>query len=246
MSPIKYILLILSLLWMQDIISQSLEKTNIYLIPGQGADERLYKNLKLDTAIFEVHNIKYVIPEKGEDMKSYALRLSTQIDTTKEFYLIGVSLGGMIATEINEILNPKKVIIISSAKCRNELPSQYRFQAKIPIYKLIPKWMIKQSTFVAQPLFEPDRNKEKETCIAMLKAKDPVFLKRTISMIINWNRISFDSNIIHIHGDNDNTIPIKNVNYNYLIKDGSHMMILTRTSEIQSLILEVIKIDNPS
>lgn len=217
------------------------ERIHIYLIPGQGADERLFKNLNFDTSIFKLHIIKYEVPNKGEDLKSYALRLSKQIDTTKEFYLIGVSLGGMIATEINEILEPKRVIVISSAKCRSELPSQYRFQKKVPIYKIIPKQIIKQSTFIMQPLFEPDRKKEKETCVSMLKDKDPTFLKRTIGMIINWDRTTFDSNIIHIHGNNDHTLPIKNVKYNYLIDNGSHMMILTRTPEISKIILSIIE-----
>ena len=242
---LKLILLGCLILINLESIAQSMEKKkNIYFIPGQGADERLFKNLKFDTTLFEIYHVKWEIPNKGEDLKSYALRLSSQIDSTKEFYLIGVSLGGMVATEINEILNPKKVILISSAKCRDELPWQYRFQKAIPIYKIIPKQLIKQSTFIAQPLFEPDRKKEKETCIAMLKDKDPVFLKRTIEMIINWDRIDFDSNIVHIHGNNDHTLPIKNVNYNFLIEDGSHMMILTRTHEINEILLSLIQNTN--
>lgn len=245
MSLLKYILLGCLIFISLESISQSMEKKkNIYLIPGQGADERLFKNLKFDTTLFNIYHVKWKIPNKGEDLKSYALRLSSQIDRSKEFYLIGVSLGGMVATEINEILNPKKVILISSAKCRSELPFQYRFQKAIPIYKIIPKKIIKKSTFIAQPLFEPDSKKEKETCIAMLKDKDPVFLKRTIEMIINWDRIDFDSNIVHIHGNNDHTIPIKNVNYNFLIEDGSHMMILTRTHEISEILLSLIQDTN--
>lgn len=210
---------------------------NIYFIPGQGADERLFKNLEFDASEFEVHYVKYEIPLKGEDMRSYALRLSKQIDTTKPFYLVGVSLGGMIATEMNEIISPKKVVVISSAKCRNELPAPYRFQKYLPIHKLIPKGLVKLSTFVVQPLFEPDRKKEKATCVAMLKAKDPLFLKRSIDMIVNWDRINFDPAIVHIHGNNDNTLPIRNVNHDFLIEDGSHMMTLTRTPEIKEILL---------
>ncbi len=238
---IRYVLLLFFMIIGIESVSQSIEiKKNIYLIPGQGADERLFKNLKFDTSRFEIHYIKYKTPYKGEDMESYAVRLSNQIDTTKEFCLIGVSLGGMLATEINEILKPKKVIIISGAKCRSELPARYRFQKSIPIYKIVPKQLIKQSSFIAQPLFEPDRKKEKETCVLMLKDKDPTFLKRTIEMIINWDRKSFDSNIIHIHGNNDHTLPVKNIKYNYLINNGSHMMILTQTPEINNIILSVI------
>jgi len=237
---LKYRLFICLLILGGSLMSQSVKEV-IYFIPGQGSDERLFNNMELDTALFEVHYVQYELPFRGEDMSAYALRLSQQIDTTKAFTLIGVSLGGMISTEINEILNPKNVIIISSAKCRSELPSQYKFQKSIPIYKIVPKRMIKFSALTLQPIFEPDRKKEEETCIKMLKGKNPVFLKRTIGMIIKWDRVSYDSNIVHIHGDNDHTLPIKNVKYDVLIENGSHMMVLTQTEEIKKIIVSIIK-----
>jgi pimeloyl-ACP methyl ester carboxylesterase len=240
-TQLKYILLILYLICSFDLTSQTnTEKEIIYFIPGQGSDERLFKNLHLDTAKFEVHYIKYEIPCKGEKMSAYASRLSQQIDTTKDFTLIGVSLGGMISTEMTRFLHPKNVIIISSAKSRNELPAHYKFQRWIPIYKIVPKRMIKFSALLLQPIVEPDRKKEAQTCKMMLKDKEPIFLKRTIGMIITWERESSDTNIVHIHGNHDHTLPIKNVNYDILIEDGSHMMMLTRTEEIKSLILAII------
>ena len=63
-------------------------------------------------------------------------------------------------------------------------------------------------------------------------------------MIINWDRIDFGSNIVHIHGDNDHTIPIKNVNCNFLIQGGSHMMVLTRTKEINKIIISILLQEN--
>ena len=167
--------------------------------------------------------------------------MSEQIDTSKPFYLIGVSLGGMVATEINDILSPERVILISSAKCRRELPFQYRFQKDIPIYKIVPKNVIKRSTVIAQHLFEPECKKEKDIFQAMLRDKDPDFLKRTIGMIINWDRTEFDPDIVHIHGNHDNTLPVKYINYNHLIEDGSHIMVLTRSTEVKDLIVSIIE-----
>jgi hypothetical protein len=74
----------------------------------------------------------------------------------------------------------------------------------------------------------------------MLKAKDPMYLKRTSEMIINWQRERYSDDIIHIHGDSDHTIPVKNVNCDHLIKNGSHMMILTRGEEVNTLLLEIL------
>lgn len=215
------------------------EKPVIYLIPGQGSDYRVFKNLQIDTT-FEIRFINYTIPKEDMSLPEFARELSSQIDTTKSFILIGVSLGGMIATEMSYIINPNKIILISSAKCRNELPKRYKFQRKFPIYNLVSGKTAKKGAKVLQPIVEPDRNNEKETCKRMLEDKDPDFLKRTIKMIMEWDRIDYPRTIIHIHGDNDNTIPIRNVKYNYLVMDGSHMMVLTRSAEISEIINKIL------
>lgn len=211
-------------------------QTNIYLIPGQGSDARIFKDLQLDSTL-SVHHIKYSTPPKKMSMNGFAQMLSTQIDTSKPFILIGVSLGGMLAIEMNSYLNPIKTIIISSAKNRNELPFQYRFQKTVPIYKLVPKRLIKVGARILQPIVEPDRKHNKKTFKAMLKDKDPTFLKRTIEMIIKWERtITPNKPIYHIHGNEDHTIPIRNIQNFHLIDKGSHMMTLTRATEIGEIL----------
>lgn len=211
----------------------------IYLVPGQGADTRLFDSLKIDPA-FTIRHIKYSTPPKNTSMKAFAHQLSTQIDTTTPFILIGVSLGGMLSTEMADFLKPEKIILISSAKKNTELPKRYTFQQKIPLYKILPPKAIKAGAKIMQPIVEPDRNQQKSTFKSMLDRKDPKFLKRTIHMIINWERTSHRSDIIHIHGSNDKTIPAKNVNYDYLVKDGSHMMVLTRNQEVSKIINSIL------
>ena len=215
-------------------------KISVYLIPGQGADERLFSKLTLDER-FKMKHIKYSTPVKHESMSGFAKRLAKQIDQTKPFILIGTSLGGMLATEMAFFLKPEQIILISSAKKRSELPFRYRFQHYIPVYKIVPPQLVKLGAKIFQPLVEPDRNKEKVIFKAMLNAKDPKFLSRTIRLIVNWNRTEHVENIIHIHGNKDSTIPIKNVKFDYSIEGGSHMMTLTRANEISSIIQSILK-----
>lgn len=211
----------------------------IYLLPGQGADHRLFS--KFDFPDYKVIDIKYHVPAKGTRMKEYAVELSSQIDSSEEYILIGTSIGGMLSSEMSEFLNPEKIIIISSAKNKNELPGRYNFQKKLPIYKLVSPGLSKRGAMIMQPIVEPDRNKEKETFKAMLKDKDKKFMRRSIEMIVEWTKEDNDDSIIHIHGDDDSTIPIKNVSCDYLIKDGSHMMTLTRGEELSELINNILR-----
>lgn len=236
-SVIKWIFVIILLNYGH--LYAQINKPVIYLIPGQGADSRQFKNLSIDNK-FEIKHIEYFTPEKGSNMTDYAKALALQIDTTRRFILVGVSLGGMLATEMGDFLKPQKIILISSAKSRNEFPGRYTFQRVIPLYKWVPAGLMKSGAKFLQPIVEPDRKYDTKTFKSMLNDKDPLFLKRTVKMIMEWDRTNYRSDIIQIHGDNDHTLPGKNIKYDYLIENGSHMMVLTKADEISELINDLL------
>jgi hypothetical protein len=218
------------------------QKTTIYCFPGQGSDARLFDSIKVDTALFKLEFIEYGTPEKRVDMKAFACSLINEIDTLNPYILLGVSLGGMICVELNECLNPQKTIIISSAKNRNELPVRYRFQKAIPLDKLCPKGMLLAGAKIMQPLVEPDRNKFKETFKSMLAKKSAIYMKRTINLIIRWERDANTKTVYHIHGDNDHTLPLKKIkNPDFIMENGSHLMTLTRGDEISRILNCILK-----
>ncbi|MFT6337757.1 MAG: surfactin synthase thioesterase subunit [Halioglobus sp.] len=82
----------------------------LYKIGGLGADERVFKKLKLNSRSI---SINWLSLKSQESLQDYTLRLSKQIDQSQEFGIIGVSFGGIIAIELSKILNPKTVILIS-------------------------------------------------------------------------------------------------------------------------------------
>ena len=211
----------------------------IYLLPGQGADERLFSKLTFDST-YEVRPIVYHTPEAHLSLQEYARQLSEQIDTTRPVVLVGTSLGGMIATEMSQLIETEQVVLIASAKTRCELPWRFRMLSKLPLYKIVSPGLAKRASYVVQPLFEPDRNKEKDIFVAMLDDKDPVFLRRTIEMIMRWDRETAPEGIHHIHGERDRTIPVKHVDYDFVLEDGSHMIALTRPVEVSAFINEVL------
>lgn len=213
--------------------------TLVYLFPGQGSDERLFKHLDLPDGYDTVH-ISYPIPDKREGLDEYALRFVEKIDTCSPYILLGVSLGGMICTELSDTLSPLRTVIISSAKSSRELPGRYTLQRHLRINRILPKGLIKASARVLQGIVEPDRRYDRSTFRDMLKKKDPLYLKRTVDMIVNWERISYWDQIIHLHGDRDHTIPIENVDYDFLLEDGSHMMMITCAWQINLILAHIL------
>jgi pimeloyl-ACP methyl ester carboxylesterase len=236
---VKILLLFFGLVSSSLAISQV--KTIIYCLPGQGSDRHIFDSLSIDSN-FELKFIEYGTPEKGMTMENFAKSISTQIDTTKKFILLGVSLGGMICMELNEQLKPEKTIIISSAKNRKELPFRYKFQKVIPLYKIFGGRTLLAGAKFLQPMVEPDRNKNKETFKKMIASKDPIYMKRTISLIINWKRKGNSKDCIQIHGNKDHTIPVRNVlKPTFIVENGSHMMTLTRAEEISKILNSILK-----
>ena len=230
----KTVVFIFFLFFINSFIGQ--EKTTIYCFPGQGSDERIFDSLVKDSN-YVLKIITYSAPDENMDMKEFAKELSKQIDTTKEFVLFGVSLGGMICVELSEFLKPQKTIIIASVKNRKEFPKRYSFQKYLPIYKLVPGSLLLLGAKICQPIVEPDRNKSKAVFKSMLSRKDANYMKRTVSLVMNWERTSNTKSIYQIHGDNDHTLPLKNIkNPMFIVENGSHMMTLTNAKSVSCIL----------
>jgi pimeloyl-ACP methyl ester carboxylesterase len=210
----------------------------IYLLPGLGADHRLFDGLSIPGHRFVYINLP--IPRSDESMASYAMEISKQIDTSEKFVVIGVSLGGMIACELATILNPHKVVLISSARCNREIPNLYKLQARTGIVRVIPAWLLKYSAILLQGLYEPDGWKVRKIFRSMFRVKSAIYFKRTVNLIVNWDRTEINPDIIHIHGTGDRTLPFSLVKPHHVIEGGSHIMVYTRAKEINQILGQVL------
>lgn len=231
-TSVKKALLIFILCFLFDNLQSQTKK--VYLFPGQGSDAALFSKMKLlncDTTI-----ISYPAPLKKESLQAYAKRISTQIDTTKPFYLIGVSFGGMLSVEISKFLNPQKVILISSAAIRKELPFRYIFQKVFPLYTIFSGRYYKRMANLARPIVEPDCRIYDSLFSAMIDRKDPKFMKRSIKMICRWDNKMTPKNVVHLHGNSDHTLPYRRIKNAIKVEKGSHMMVYTKAEEINELV----------
>ncbi|NNF01297.1 MAG: alpha/beta fold hydrolase, partial [Bacteroidia bacterium] len=109
-------------------------KNNLYLIPGLGLDHRVFARLNLKNS--DIHYLDWIEPDQGEGLESYAKRLAEKIVDSSSAIIVGHSFGGMIALKIADLLNIKKVILISSAKSKKEIPHTLKILRWLPLYKL--------------------------------------------------------------------------------------------------------------
>lgn len=210
---------------------------NIYIFSGLGADERVFQ--KLDLTGLPVTFIQWIAPQQNETMEGYATRLLSQIKTQKPI-LIGLSFGGMMAVEVAKQIETDKIILIASAKTKNEIPLYYRLAGKLKIHKLLPISLLKKLNFISTWIFGASSAFDKKLLKTILKETDSVFLKWAIDKIVCWTNQTQFKNLQHIHGTADNILPIRYVNCNFKITNGGHLMTLNNAAEITKRLRELL------
>ncbi len=207
----------------------------VYGISGLGADKRVFNFITLN---YPFTPIDWILPYKNESIEEYSKRLSSIIDTENDFCLIGVSFGGLIATEMSKFLKPKITILISSAHTKNELKSIFKWFGKTKVIKLIPTFLFYPPKFIASYLFGAKNNK---LLNKILDDTDLSFVKWAIHELINWKNTTQLKNVVKINGTNDKLIPPKGTTKMILIDKGEHFMIVDNAIEISNLINTEIK-----
>lgn len=200
----------------------------VYTISGLGADQRVFDFLKLN---LEQVPLNWIDPNKNELIESYALRLSEEIDQNEPFALMGVSFGGLIATEITKISNPEFTILVSTCEKSSELPWYYRVIGKLHILRIIPSFLFSMPYSFATWLFGAQNRKLLK---AILEISDLDFTKWAVQALCSWGNTESISNLIKIGGTKDKLLPCSQ--HTIKVEGGEHFMIVDRADELSHII----------
>jgi pimeloyl-ACP methyl ester carboxylesterase len=211
---------------------------NAYFISGLGADKRAFQKIKLPQNYSSVF-LDWISPEKNESLSRYAARFSERINTNETFVLIGLSFGGMLASEIARITQPEKTIIISSLATADELPWYFKIAGKIGLHKAVPVNFFKAAT-VLNRIVGAGTPEDKAIIYHYVKTANPDFIRWSLDAIINWNRDERLPGIIHLHGSEDHLLPLKYTHPDFIIKGGGHLMVFNMAGEVNKILQQVL------
>jgi len=210
----------------------------IYCISGLGADERAFSKLKVNG--YKLQVIPWLIPQTNEKIEDYAKRMRVSI-TEANPILMGLSFGGMICTEIAKQVPVSKIIIISSVKSAKELPFWMKAAATLKLHKIVPLKSTKLTQPIQNKMLGVTSAEEKSLVASLRREADLPYTNWAENQAINWKNDWKHPNIYHIHGDNDNMFPIKNIKADYTIKNGGHFMIMNRAAEVSEFINMILR-----
>jgi len=211
----------------------------VYFISGLGADRRAFYKIKLPRGYQSVY-LDWIRPLANEGFEDYAKRFSQSISRDEEFVLVGLSFGGMLASELAKIVSPKKLIIISSLSSYKELPWYFKLAGKLGIHRIISPSLYKRATIMNR--FMGAGNKEMKSIVySYVNNIDPAFIRWSLNVIVHWSHTERLSDLVHIHGSNDHLLPYRYVKADYMIKNGGHLMVMNKADEVNSILQEVLR-----
>jgi len=212
---------------------------NVYFISGLGADRFIFNKIQLPHGFTKLH-LDWIRPQPDEKLEQYAERLSSSIEKDHPFALVGLSFGGMLAMEIARILPAALVVLISSIPSSRCLPPYYKFAGKFDLQRWVPISLLKSASLLKR-LFTVETSEEKKYLRKAIRETDPGFIRWSLGAIVHWRYMPPDANYISIHGTADRLLPIRYTAATHVIRGGGHLMILTRSNDINHILNAELK-----
>lgn len=212
--------------------------SKIFLIPGLGADERIFQYLDLQG--HDIIPVKWIEPDQLDSLSTYAQKLIQHYSITPHSIVIGNSLGGMLTIEIAKKVELEKAILISSIKTTDEAPQSFKWYGRLPFYKLIPsKWLPFTGSLIRKVMGKMSKHHQ-ELFVSMLKGTSPQFIKWALGAIPRWDNHLIPNNVYHITGSRDKIFPCKWIHGATIIEGGTHIMIFSKAKQINSWLKEIL------
>lgn len=201
-----------------------------YLIPGLGADERVFRRLRL---VGEVRVLNWLPPQSpAEPLAHYAARLAQAVPATQPCWLVGVSFGGLLAQEIGRLRPLARVVLISSLGSPLDLPPLLRLAGATGLHQLVPFGLLKWLPRLAQWFFGARGGTEYRLLRQILADTDPQFARWATVQLLGWQGPSLPA--ARLHGTHDRLLPAGCAPIDYLVPGAGHFLIVSHAAQVSS------------
>jgi pimeloyl-ACP methyl ester carboxylesterase len=204
-----------------------------YLIPGLGADERVFRGLNLPGPATV---LSWLPPQSAtEPLRHYAARLAEAVPTEQACLLVGVSFGGLLALEIGRLRPLARVVLISSLANANQLPLLLKLGRATGLYRLVPFGLLPKLPRLAQWFFGARNGREYRLLSRILLDTDSVFARWATEQLLKWDSTGVPT-AVHLHGTHDRLLPAGTAPIDYPLPGAGHFMIVSHAAEISRIL----------
>ncbi|MCC9167650.1 alpha/beta hydrolase [Pontibacter harenae] len=212
---------------------------NIYIISGLGADWRVFQFLRLPPN-YQVVHLPWLEPlHIDEPLQAYVKRLGAAVQEPNPI-LVGLSFGGVAAIELGKILNPEKLILISSLSTQHGIPWHYRLMGKMKLQRVVPMPLLRATYPAAPYFFGAHTPYQKELLKDVYQNMSELYLRWSLDQLLKWKQHEVMPQITHLHGTSDKVLPFRNGSEIIKIKGGEHLMVMNRAEEISTILKRIL------
>ena len=211
----------------------------IYLIPGLGADGRIFRNL-LPLLRKETRVLEWLRPaSSAETLPHYAARMAESMPLNQPCLLAGVSFGGVVALEIGRLRPLARVVLVSSIPDADRLPPLLRLLRATGLYRVVPPQLLKLFPRAGQWYFGISNGPHYQLFEEILRDLDPVYTRWAINRLLHWDSTGIGRGT-QILGSRDRVFPPRFNSTDHLVPGGGHFMVITHAKEIALILNELV------
>lgn len=190
-----------------------------------GASAAMYNSLK-HKVDFEINFLNWPVYRGEKTYSEVARRVISEYNINDGDIIGGSSLGGMVALEIADIINPSATILLGSAVTSNEVQNILSLMAPLAFITPIS---------VVQVLV----GKNKNLISSMFADSDTEFIRAMCQYLNSWSgyRGSLEK-VFRLHGKKDLIIPCPASGCD-VVEDAGHLLAITHAQETASFLNKI-------
>jgi len=210
----------------------------LVLLPGLGADERLFAGL--DVPGFLIETPRLLIPEPKECMLSYSLRVARALNLRPEDWIGGASFGSLVAADIARHRPLAGLVLIGGALSSASIPRGLILFAQLS--KFLPARAL--LAFFLRPVFfekvfAPMQREHAEQLVEMLAATPTPFLREGGRLVSGYfSSLNLLCPVHAIHGKLDHVMRPPAVPDCRLVANAGHALALTHPGIVADFLRE--------
>lgn len=211
-----------------------------YLIPGLGADERIFQRLTLPGT---VRCLKWLEPLRpDEPLAEYAARLAEPIPLDQPCWLVGVSFGGPTALEMARLRPLARVVLISSLESGRQRSWLLQLGRLTRADAWLPVRLLRRMPVAGRWFFGAGGKRAGQIFAEILSHLSPRYTHWALGQLFRWDGCAARP-VAHLMGDHDRVFPDAWRTASHVIRGGTHFMIVTHATRISRILTELATTD---
>ena len=211
------------------------KEINYYLIPGMGADKRLFQRFHLPNG--KVHHLDWIAHEKSKSLREYAALMANRIQTENNI-IVGSSMGGMVTVEISKQINPMGVVLVSAPAGRHEFPRSLKNLRALKLHRALNAKQVMRISRLCDLFMGFKTEEQRAMFYDMLSGNGEDFLHFSVGAVLEWeNTTPPPVPFIQILGSKDKLFSHKKIRNAHVIDGSGHFTAFEKGTDVSEIIV---------